>query len=296
MNKMSIKLKAAFHEFFNSLGYNFVKLSEDFIHEQWSSPIELIYKTYKEYIMINVPLTEVRYLSFHGHKAGYDSSSPFIKTLKQYIDGQAKNYQESYLYSFYEAYQPKSIAEYLHLDQAENSVLNELPASGAFFPWQNRNPKQRVAARVAEIEKDNKEHKSKLNTYHGDSFYGPVSAEKGELEYNRLIKTYNSIAANGFKVDLKGMNNIGAMIMANDNEYRYLINPGQHRVAALSALNYKEITLQVNKNLIIRRTEAKQWPGVINRYFTEAEALQVFDRVFAGQVPKLTADLIEQTP
>ena len=286
MAKIISKIKNIMHTNLNKFGFDLNKLTENYLNEKWSSPIELIYKTYKEYILIKVPMHDVRYFVFHGHQAGYESNSPFILTIKEYISGHAKNYQDSSLYVFYNNYQPSTMIEYLHLDKVENNTLNELPASGAFFPWQDRNPVKRVAERVKEIEKDNKEHKSKLDTDDGDSFYGPVSLEKGQLEYNRLIKTYNSIVTHGFKVDLKGTNNIGAVILENDHQYRYLINPGQHRVAALSALNYQDITLQVNKNLIVRRSEVSYWPGVVNGYFTEIEALKIFDRIFAGKVPE----------
>lgn len=278
-------IKDGIHANLNKFGFDLNKLSENYLNEKWSSPIELIYKTYKEYILIKVPMQDVRYLVFHGHQAGYDSQSPFILTIKEYINGQAKNYKDSSLYEFYSNFKPATMVEYLSLGNLENTMLNDLPASAAFFPWQDRDPVKRVAERAKEVEKDNKEHKSKLNKKDGDSFYGPVSLEKGELEYTRLIKTYNSIATHGFKVDLKGKNNIGAIILESNNEYRYLINPGQHRVAALSALNYQELTLQVNKNLIVRRSEVCYWPGVINGYFTESEALKYFDRVFEGKVP-----------
>lgn len=283
MNKIIYKIKRAILLAPNNFGLGLVRSLENYVDEEWDSPIELLYKTNRPLILVKVPIADVRFMGFHGYKADKESNAPFTATIREYINNNVKHYNESALSRFYSTFQPKSIAEYLYLGKTVNNVLNSLPASGIFFPWSNIEPTDRIKQRSIEIEIDSKEHKSKLKIVAGDSFYGPVSSEKGKLEYNRLINVYNSIKKNGFKVDLKGRNNIGAIILESNDEYRYFVRYGQHRVAALSNLDYKHITLQIEKNLIVRRSEVMFWPAVVKGYLTESEALVFFDRVFIGK-------------
>ncbi|MBZ0333207.1 hypothetical protein [Marinobacter sp. AL4B] len=283
MRNLIIKFKRNMLLIFNKVGLDLATFSEDFIYEKWRSPIELIYKSNKRRILIQVPVRDIRFLGPHGFNAGVNSNAPFVSTVKEYVDGTAKDYKKSSLCSFYSTFQPKSISKYLYLDEAKNDILNKLPASGVFLPWEDEDPVIKIDKRARQVEDDNKEHKADLMISEGDPFYGPVSFEKGKLEYNRLINVYKSIAENGFKVDLKGNNNISAIILENNNRYRYFITAGQHRIAALSVLNYDFIPLQVFTGLIVRRSEVKFWPGVIKEYFTESEALTVFDDIFTGR-------------
>lgn len=283
MNIIFYKIKLLIQTIVNRFGFYVVEYSDNFMDEYWCSPAELIYKTHKPYILLKVPIADVRFLGVHAYKAGANSSAPFIHTIKEYINGTVKSYTGSSLFLFYEEFQPKSISEYLYLDKSGNEIINNTPASGVFFPWENINPIEKVRQRANEVENDNKEHNSDLKFFGGDPFYGPVSIAKGELEYNRLVNVYKSILKNDFKIDLNGSNNIFAIALEKNNEYRYLISSGQHRVAALSVLEYKNITLLMYKNIIVRRSEVEFWPGVKNGYFSKSEALKVFDRIFSGK-------------
>ena len=266
----------------NAFGIDLVKSSEDFLDKKWNSPIELIYKTHNRYILLKAPIKKIRFLGLHGYKAGYKSRAPFISTLKEYKEKEVTNYKASALQRFYSDFQPNSISEYLYLKSSSSSLLASLPASGAFLPWEDIDPREQVKQRALQIDRDNKEHKSSIDFNEGDPFYGPVSIHKANLEYNRLTKIFESIKKDGFKIDTKGKSNIIAIMLEHDCDYRFFIISGQHRVAALSALDYDNIALQVYKGLIVRRSEVEFWPGVTSQYFTELEALSVFDRIFSG--------------
>lgn len=283
MKKLVFEFKRNMLMIVNKFGFDLTKFSEDFLDEKWRSPIELIYKSNKRKILTKVPINDIRFLGPHGFKAGINSTAPFISTVKEYVDGIVKNYNESSLCTFYSTFQPKSISEYLYLEETKNDILNKLPASGMFLPWKDEDPIVKIDKRAQQVEDDNKEHRSSLKVEGGDPFYGPVSFEKGKLEYSRLINVYSSIAENGFKIDLKGNDNISAIILEDNNRYRYFITAGQHRIAALSILNYEYVPLLIFTGLIVRRTEVSIWPGVIKGYFTESEALTVFDEIFIGR-------------
>ena len=283
MKKVIFKIKRAILLAPNKFGFDLIRSLENYVNEEWSSPIELLYKTNKPLVLVKVPIADIRFMTAHGFKAGKESNAPFITTIREYANDGVKDYSKSTLSQFYSTFQPKSVSEYLYLEKTANNILNNLPASGMAYPWSNLEPLDRIKQRTLEIEFDNKEHKSKIKIDGGDSFYGPVSLEKGELEYKRLINVYNSIKDNGFNVDVKGKNNIAAIVLESNGTYRYFINYGQHRVAALSNLDHEHIILQIEKGLIVRRSEVTFWPGVIKGYFTKSEALKVFDRIFTGR-------------
>lgn len=282
MRKLFFGLNEKVHYVFNKLGVDLVKSSANFLEADWDSPIELMYKTHNRYILLEVPIEQIRFMGVHGYNAGKGSQAPFVLTIEDYVKHNKIKYLDSKLYNFYASFQPKSIAEYLYLETAVNHSINTFSASGVFLPWQDIDPTQKIKQRALEIIHDNKEHKSILGVSSGDPFYGPVSLDKGELEYNRLVKVYRSIFKSGFKIDLKGKNNINAVVLEKENEYCYFVFSGQHRIAALSVLNYKKVALQIYKGLVVRRSEVSYWPGVTNGYFSESEALAIFDRIFLG--------------
>lgn len=282
IKKIAFDLKKNIHSTVNKFGIDLVKSSENFLDEKWLSPMELIYRTHNRHILLRVPVDKIRFLGIHGYKVIQKGTAPFISTLEEYKDTKAKNYKDSPLCEFYSKFQPKTISEYLCLESASNSLMNSLPPSGAFLPWQNVDPTEQVNQRALQVESDNQEHKTNIGSSGGDPFYGPVTTEKASLEYDRLTKVFDSIQKHGFKIDTKGKNNINAIVLENNNDYRYFIISGQHRIAALSALGYEEVALQIYKGLIVRRSEVDFWPGVTKGYFSSLEALAVFDRIFVG--------------
>jgi hypothetical protein len=73
-------------------------------------------------------------------------------------------------------------------------------------------------------------------------------------------------------------------MLLDGDEYRfYQEGGGNHRVAALAALGYEEAVLQVRTKYVVRRSEAKWWPMVRLDWFSEQEAIAVFDRIFCGE-------------
>jgi hypothetical protein len=162
--------------------------------------------------------------------------------------------------------------------------------------WRPEQPDQNIRRREGDIAIDNREHGLKLDHADGDSFYGPVSAQKGRLEYTRLTSVFDSIKSVGFKVDLHGFNNIGVICLCSDkhDDWRYLVvSAGQHRIAAMTANGYRHVTVQVvadGLGGVVRRGDARFWPSVRHGYLREPEAIGVFDRIFRGKQPQSFLD------
>lgn len=86
----------------------------------------------------------------------------------------------------------------------------------------------------------------------------------------------------GLIVDPAGLDNLQCYLLLAGDDYRFRISQGHHRIAALAALGYETITLQLEFRNTIRRSEVEWWPAVRQGWFTRKEAVTVFDRIFMG--------------
>lgn len=94
----------------------------------------------------------------------------------------------------------------------------------------------------------------------GFAGFGPVSKEKGILEFRRLIDIYESLKSNGYD---RRHGDIGVLVLKRGEDYRYLNSgDGYHRTAALAALNYSKIPVRFVNPWIISIVDINYWPQV----------------------------------
>lgn len=118
---------------------------------------------------------------------------------------------------------------------------------------------------------------------YGWQFFGPVSEDLGQMEYQRLTSVFNSIKDSGYLPEKHGFIH-GQFLISNDN-WIWVNIGGKHRFASLAALNFKNIPVALNSRssaLFIRRLDVEYWPNVKNGLFSKADALNIFDRLMAG--------------
>lgn len=255
----------------------------DLSRAAWSHPLELISGDECRDVLLNVSLDSVRFQSLHAFVAQRNDVSPFIKTIIDYIEGRCTTYRDSRLKAFYESCQPRTPSAFMQLRDSAQPWLHDLPATASILPWIDKTPQDRFEAVCYWTEKDNIEHGTHLTMEDGCQHFGPVSERKGELEFERLIEITESIRTNGFKVDPRGNDNIWVFLLLDRDEFRFFQEGGgNHRLAALAALDYKEAIVQIKTQYIARKQEAKWWPMVRKGYLTEQEAIAVFDRIFRG--------------
>jgi hypothetical protein len=203
----------------------------------------------------------------------------------------SQSYKGSPLEAFYNCYQPRTAGELFGIEPKSSSVLNKLPPSGAPLPWRPQQPSELVRQRKNQICQDNNEHGAHLSADDGDPFLGPVSSHKGQLEFSRLIRVFESIKKSGFSIDWQGINNINVVGLTSGNKWRAMVSSsGQHRLAALAVLGYETVVVQLESREglsgIIRREDYMHWPMVQSGVVTECEALATFDRLFSGRQPE----------
>lgn len=251
-------------------------------------PISACYLAHGAPALIRFPLRACVYENFMAFEC--DENSPYAKTLIEYVDKTCTAYVGSWLERLHRAFQPKSAAELMGIDNPSCAMLRETPARGALFPWDTGSPAEKYVEKVRMVEAENREVGTRLRYVDGDKFFGPCSLRKGEVEYRRLIATYESIAACGFDSNRSPNDHVSGIFLAGNDvaKGRMLIHNGQHRVAALSAMHVDSITVQLNPRVaggVVHRGDVAFWPAVRAGYLTQREALTLFDRIIAGEPP-----------
>lgn len=253
-------------------------------------PISAWYQANGKNFFVRIPLGDCRYIGLIGFKCDSESQSPYIRTLVDYDRGFCTTYSGSWLESIHQNFQPQSAAEMMDIVNPSCAELKSMPASGSIDFWSSESPQEKTIKRSIEIVRENKQHGSNLGAEHGDRFFGPVSKKKGELEYKRLINAYNSIKQYGYVKDNFGIDNIRGLLLKAYNTKNPIFScmSGQHRIAALTALGYHHVDVQIDTGArggVIRREEVDYWPTVRNGYLTRKEALVLFDRFYDGEAP-----------
>lgn len=254
-------------------------------------PIAAAYRSGGAPFILDVALERMRLLTPLLVPCARNSGNPFVDTVASYARGEATSYENTPLRTFYETWRPANAAEAIGLETSEASP--ELLATspfGAVLPWQpSENLAERVTKTEKAIERDNRAHGETLNCAAGHKFFGPVSPAKGQLEFVRLIQTYESIRKNGYVQTLSQRFIYPAIntVLVGEDEWVGLVLAGHHRLPALVVLDWVStpITFKSKIPLIVRRADVDRWPGVVSGLFSQDQAFALFDRVMAGKPP-----------
>lgn len=244
-------------------------------------PLDIEYSGFKGDVL-NVPLSKCR-----SYILGYlPQEHPFCETLKQY-NIQNHDYQGSELFKYYEKFQPKTIADVLKIT---SNKLSQYPAMATVMPWSYSTPEERMA-RFCVVGSDSQllskeacKHGLNAADNYGCQFFGPISKEHGELEFERLTSVNNKILKEGYLPGEHG--HLHGEFLIDGDSWVWIAIGGKHRFSVLSALNFETIPVAKMSRwatLYVRRTEVEYWPNVRNGLFTTKEALSIFDRIMGGE-------------
>jgi len=240
-------------------------------------------------VLINVSLCDCRGLPPVAYPCTKDSAHPFIETALGILNGSVTKYHGSSLQIYYDRFQPKNLAQLLGFDTDHSSPLFRMPPyTYTFFPWDGIPGTNKSRDTLKSLSKENKSHGVKLSSKSGWQLCGPVSGEKGELEFMRLLKIIESIQRNGYNRHNDHDGDISGQVLVRDKKCIIIITPGHHRIAALAALGFETAPVRIGSKpvSIVYRTDVKLWPAVRSGVISEKQALCLFDRVFEGRQPK----------
>lgn len=220
-------------------------------------------------VLLNIPIEKCRTQVWNTLEI---NGSPFVQTIVDYDKKKVIEYGSSALESYYSKYQPKSASEVLKI--TNNKTLDESPALGYVFPWDEFTPEEMIRKRKRVALSENHAIGSALDLSYGHTDFGPVSIEKGKIEFYRLIETFKSIKERGYiEKPYLSDGGIRGYFLVAEEDWCFIIKAGKHRSYALSALGYDSIPVILDTSFgTVECRDIPYWRQVINGTFTEEEA------------------------
>jgi hypothetical protein len=232
-------------------------------------PLDAIYQF--EDIIFEVPVANVYYP--YQFCYAIDAWHPFVRTLLEFAVNPALAYEDSTLYKYYQMYQPQTVRDVLLF--GETSEVGEelsaypVPQYLPTLPW---DPAIETYRRG----------EAGLEASHGNQGFGPVSDQKGELEFRRLIDTFLSIKTHGYQPKATGDGEITGYFVRHQDDYRFIVRGGLHRAAVLGALGYEAIRVTFYNGYPrwVDTHRVNEWPLIKQGNITTETALAITERFF----------------
>lgn len=195
-------------------------------------------------------------LTWHGTQR-YVAQHPLVQAI---VHGKEA------LERFYAEFKPANLAQMYGVTDTGLKGAQLPPWRLPWCPWDEQRPPQ-------------PEHG--LGVEHGISYYGPCTPQKIDTEYQRLRAVAASIQAKGYQPDLKD-GHIEGLFMRSGAHYRFYVQGGKHRAAALVALGFERIPVRVRSTWprqIVAGTE-QDWPLVRDGHVAPELAARILARYF----------------
>lgn len=290
----------------NHFGYDIRRVATPatmHIAEPGTDPITLEYvRERRGYAVFEIPLADVR--AFHALALPLrPGAHPFVRAVeyarRETSEELARAGIETVLRTYYDDVCPSSAAEVLDIGWDEAPGLHgfapdsdDHPVDVSFLPWSGRAPAavRRGRERTAVFEGLQNGVIAKVSD--GVTSFGPVKAAKLSLEVNRVARLVASVNRRGFaRFDPRSPLQVAAF--RKGQEYKWVINHGQHRFATAAAFGIESLPAMVTE--VVRRDDSRLWPQVANGIFTEAGALSIFDRIYDGTPAAVCRAWIEKS-
>ena len=232
-------------------------------------------------VVFEVPIDRCRFLygGAYGPLAGSSAATsgwhPFVALAHELAARPDLRYEDSVLARFYQRFQPRNQVEFFFpqavADEHRDSALARLPLDAARLP---------VLPWYSAVWTGKGEHG--LGPEHGHQSFGPVTVEKGRLEFRRVRSTFLSIREHGYRPELASGEIIGNFILKGD-DYRFLVRGGHHRLAAMAALGWNNVRVAFYKQTArsVNIEAAGLWPLVRAGIYDEGLARLFVEQLFA---------------
>lgn len=195
----------------------------------------------------------------------FNGKAPLLKTAEELFNSPKIKVEESYLYRFYENFKPKNYGELYQLSTTNS--LYKVSSFNQFKPWINSFIDHRFIRK---------------------GLFGPMEHNEIEHRLIRLRNIFMNINKFGYIPSYQDI--IKGYILLSDNDYRFLITSGHHRVAVLKALNkiypqkFRKVIVTFEKKRsnikIVDQKKVDRWPAVLNNFCSKEDALELFDKYF----------------
>ena len=226
----------------------------------------IIQKFTNDNIIVSKEMFLVNIKKLSGFEGSYyfNGKDPLVNTALQMIKNDNMDIKDTFLYNYYENFQPKTYGEVYYLNK--NNKLHELESTNFFLPWFHKNP---------------------TNTFRAGIF-GPKDFTSVKHRIIRIKNLINNIKEYGYIPSDNDI--IEGYILLKDNDFRFIITAGHHRVAVLTALymnnNVEYENIEVKYDIkrinvkIVDENNVCSWPGVESNYLSQYDALEMFNQFF----------------
>ena len=210
-----------------------------------------------------------------SYGAGYvDDWHHFVEFLKEYEENPEISYQDSILKGYYDEFKPRHLEEALFNALGRASKLNR---GWIEYPWIHDKNQKVVFG-----------NKLKDTRPGGNHNFGPNTEEFGTNEFNRLLVLYNLLKKNDYHPEIFTDGYVSGYLLIKEDDYRFVVTEGQHRIACLAALGYNKIRCRFSTRSeypkIVDYKNIKKWPQVENGVYSRNLAQRVFNRFFEDGV------------
>lgn len=240
-------------------------------------------------ILVKLKLSEGRGLPMF--KWGHGSLHPFAVAVRHAsIKGNYNSDLQLEIYKtlrmYYDTVKLTNLACLLQSHQ-ENSQYNQYPAWSIVMPWEAINIDGWMKCVEESVSRENKESGHNISIEDGWAWLGPVTDVKCNIEAKRLSTLMRLISKWGYQRSDGVDGDIVADILVDEkNQWVWQSIAGQHRAAVLTGLGYEECYIRIRS--VVRREDVIFWPNVVNGFYKQDEALEIFDCVFLGNFPNIT--------
>ena len=207
--------------------------------------------------------------SFPGFSYREGGWNPHVATLEEFQRDSSLRYEESSLWRLHQKFVPGTLQD-LFLEDETHPLrpLSDLPAIRRLFRyiWAVS------PALIANVGRSS--HQAS-----GHHYFGPMTPEKGQAQFTRLIDTFRSIEREGFRPDTYGP--IMGYFLADDSTYRFVVGSGNHRLAALNVLGHATapVTLTHTHPAVVHRSQLDTWTVEQGGPFDHDTAYALFDKL-----------------
>lgn len=237
----------------------------------------------------SVPIEEC--LNGYAYGFGTKGSNPQVAFLREYISNPGITYEESSIRVFMAQFRPRNLEEALFGKSLNTTCRTSLLKLYVPFvditrpflpmPWSTPSEIARYRRGLAVVDRSRvaPAKARELNPHNVE--------QESKKEYHRLIGTYESIKEIGYKPSvasdgLLDSRFIQVVVLRYNEEERYVVMSGHHRVAALSVLGWTHIPviLVANGLPIVDFANVENWPVVREGVYDVSAARRVYEQFF----------------
>ncbi len=250
----------------------------------FSNYIETLYSLRKKFPIsnfIDAFEIDINYcVSHNGLSFSETGWHPFVATLKDFGDKKHMAYKKSILEKYYNSFKPKTSFEPCISPNYLSNEYLKLPHYSYIFPWDLVDANIKTKGFEKDHLNENATAGKRISISAGSSHHGPVDIIKGEIEFKRLIKLFNSIITKGYSRKSGRDGDIMGTLLFKEGKYRFIVEIGFHRVAVLKALDYKKIPVRLLTPIVVEKEHVLMWNKVKSGLWSKLSAEKYFDSLF----------------